>query len=124
MLRTQQGCKVEVSDALPKAGPSGLYSFQYIGVAPASWGLPCTRDRSTCSLSCALLLGCVTVFLLFEISSRPLPVRHWSGACGKACRQLKSAQVCGMLLLACITWLALRSCDYRTLSQQILIYSL
>ncbi|CAL5229802.1 g13197 [Coccomyxa viridis] len=93
MLRTQQGTKGEVADALPKAGPSGLYSFQYVGAPPANaWGVPCIRGRSTCSLGCALLLGCATVFLLVEIASRPLPVRHWSGACGQACQHLKTAQ--------------------------------
>ena len=101
MLRTQQGSKGEVADALPKAGPSGLYSFQYVGASPANaWGMPCMRDRSACSLGCALLLGCATVFLLIEIASRPLPVRHWSGACGRACQQLKGAQVCCMLPMA------------------------
>lgn len=119
MLRTQQGCKVEVSNALPRAGPSGLYSFQYVGVPPASWGVPCMRDRSTCSLSCVLLLGCVTVFLLLEIASRPLPVRHWSGACGTACQQLRSAQVCGLLLMALIIWMSLQLYEQPTPSQHI-----
>ncbi len=114
MLRTQQGTKGEVAEALPKAGPSGLYSFQYVGAPPANaWGTPCMRDRSTCSLGCALLLGCATVFLLVEIASRPLPVRHWSGACGQACQHLKSAQVCCMYLMGLISSHAIQALSER-----------
>ncbi len=101
MLRTQQASKSETAVTLPKAGPSGLYSFQYVGVPPANaWGLLCMRDRSACSLAYALLLGCTIVFLLVEIASRPLPARHWSGACGQACQQLRSAQVSRILPMA------------------------
>ena len=108
MLRSQQGPKSEQSDTWPKAGSSGLYSFQNDALAPAMWGLPCLQDSRTCSLGWLLLLGCTTAFLLFEIASRPLPVRHWSGACGKACRQLQRAQVlvlspqCTVMVLTCL----------------------
>ena len=104
MQRTQQGFKGEAMDAFPKAGPSGLYTFQYVGVPPANWGLPCMRDRSTCSLGAVVLLVCTTAFLLVEIRNRPLPVRHWSGACGQACQQLKQAQVCCMPPMGFTVW--------------------
>ena len=96
MQRTQQGSKGETLDGLRKPGSSGLYSFQCVGVPPAQWRLPCMRDRSACSLGAVLLLVCATGLLLLEMGSRPLPIRHWSGACGQACQQLRRAQVCCM----------------------------
>ena len=96
MQRTQQGSKSDSSRTLPQAGPSGRYTFQKDASDLPPAGLPCLPDRRLCSRwMLLLLLGVSTALLLLELASRPLFARHWSGACGKACLQLRHAKVRG-----------------------------
>ena len=91
----QQGSKSDVSTTTTNRGSSGLYSFQNDSIVPAHVGLSFPQDRRACSSWVLLLfLGFTTAFLLFEVANRPWPAQHWSGACGKACRQLHHFEVC------------------------------